>query len=170
MRQMRMLWEQHSCWTRAAIVSLVFDLPNVDAVVGRLLRNPVDFENTLRFFYGDSIASRFKDLLTEHLTLSADLVKALKAGNTQEAQELERKWYENGEKIAVFLGRINPYWSAEQWRMLMRHHLDLVKAEAGAILEGNHEASIGIYDEIEQQAMVMADVMASGIINQFGVR
>lgn len=52
----------------------------------------------------------------------------------------------------------------------MRHHLDLVKAEAGAILEGNHEASIGIYDEIEQQAMVMADVMASGIINQFGVR
>ncbi|MEK3796659.1 hypothetical protein MHI18_00125 [Peribacillus sp. FSL H8-0477] len=39
---MRMLWEQHVFWTRLTIVSLVFSIPDSDAVVTRLLRNSVD--------------------------------------------------------------------------------------------------------------------------------
>ncbi len=39
----RLLWEQHSTWTGAAITSIVFKLPNEDPVVNRLLRNPQDF-------------------------------------------------------------------------------------------------------------------------------
>src|SRR5690554_7087513 len=158
----RMLWEQHSVWTRSTISSLVFDLPNEEFVVNRLLRNPVDFEQILRPYYGERIASRFRDLLTEHLVVAADIVNAAKAGNTEEAEEAERIWYLNADAIAVFLGQINPYWSQEQWRMMLHHHLALVKEEAATMLAGNYEVSIRVYDELEIQALGMADVMAKG--------
>lgn len=168
--QIRSLWVQHTYWTAAAVVSLVLGLPNADAVVGRLLRNPVDFEKMLTFYYGPRIASRFKDLLTEHLVLAADIINAIKAGDNQRAQELERRWYQNGDAIAEFLGKINPYWSEEQWRAMMRQHLDLVNEEVKATFAGDYEAAAMIVDELEEQAMVMADVMAGGIIRQFGIR
>jgi hypothetical protein len=165
----RMLWEQHDVWTRSTISSLVFNLPDVDPVIARLLRNPVDFEYALQPFYGEKIASKFRDLLTEHLTIAADIVKASKAGNTQAAAEAERKWYANADAIAVLLGSINPYWSQEEWRRMLYQHLALVKAEAVDMLIGQYQADVVVYDQIEAQSLGMADVMAEGIIKQFHV-
>lgn len=164
-----MLWEQHGAWTWSTIISLVFGLPITDSVVARLLRNPVDFERALQPYYGDGIAATFRDLLQEHLVIAADLVKAAKAGNNKAAAEAERKWYANADAIAVFLGNINPYWSQEQWRMMMRHHLALVKAEAVNMLTGQYEVSIAAYDENEIHILAMADIMAEGIIKQFNI-
>lgn len=165
----RLLWEQHGVWTRSTIVSLVFDLPDTEYVVARLLRNPVDFENVLRPYYGERIAAEFRNLLREHLVLAADLVKAAKAGDNKAAAEAERLWYANADAIAAFLGRINPYWSQEQWRAMMRQHLALVKTEAVEMLTGNYEAGVAVYDQIQLQALGMADVMADGIIRQFNI-
>ena len=164
-----MLWEQHAVWTWSTIISLVFGLPITDSVVARLLRNPVDFERALQPYYGGRIAAAFRDLLREHLVLAADLVIAAKAGNNEAAAEVERKWYTNADAIAVFLGRINPFWSKEQWRMMMRRHLDLVIAQAVNMLTGNYETSIAAYDENEMHILTMADVMAEGIIKQFHI-
>ena len=68
---LRLLWEQHIVWTRLTILSIVFDLPDLDLVTNRLLRNPKDFEALLMPLYGDSAASRFEELLTSHLTIAA---------------------------------------------------------------------------------------------------
>lgn len=165
----RMLWEQHDVWTWSTIMSIVFGLPIADAVVARLLRNPVDFERALKPFYGDRIAAKFRDLLTEHLVIAADLVKAAKAGDNKAAAEAERKWYANADAIAVFLGNINPYWSQEQWRRMLHRHLALVKAEAVNMLTGQYEASIAAYDQNEIHTLGMADIMAEGIIKQFNI-
>jgi len=164
-----MLWEQHDVWTWSTITSLVFGLPNVDAVVARLLRNPVDFERALQPFYGERIAAKFRDLLKDHLVIAADLVKAAKAGDNKAAAEAERKWYANADAIAVFLGSINPYWSQEHWRMMMYRHLALVKTEAVSLLAGKYEAAIAAYDENEMHTLGMADVMTDGIIKQFHI-
>ena len=166
MNSLRMLWEQHDVWTRATIVSLVFALPDVDFVTKRLLRNPADFGQALRPYYGDRIASKFSDLLKNHLVIAADLVKASKAGDNKAASEAEKKWYANADEIAAFLGSINPYWSEEDWRTMMHAHLSLVKAEAVNMLTKNYEAATSVYDEIERQSLEMADTMAAGIINQ----
>ncbi|MDD3653778.1 MAG: acetylglutamate kinase [Desulfotomaculaceae bacterium] len=166
---LRMLWEQHDVWTRSAIVSIVFGLPDLDFVVARLLRNPVDFEHALQPFYGDRIAATFRDLLKNHLVIAADLVKAAKAGNTTAAAEAERKWYANAGEIAVFLGNINPFWSQDQWRNMMNRHLALVKAQAVNMLSGQFATSIAAYDENELHTLGMADVMAEGIIKQFNI-
>lgn len=166
----RQLWEQHSAWTRMTIMSLVFDLPDVELVTQRLLQNPVDFGNALKEFYGDEIASKFSDLLKEHLVIAAELVKAAKAGDNKTAADAEKRWYANADEIAAFLAKINPNWSEEEWKMMLHRHLMLVKAEAVSMLTKNYEQGIKIYDEIENQALGMADEMTQGIVNQFPER
>lgn len=112
---MRMLWEQHGSWTRMAVTSLVLGLPDEDLVIKRLLQNPLDFANTLKFFYGNKISLKFSDLLKDHLVLAAQLIKAAKAGNNKLATEAEAKWYKNANDLANFLSYINPYWSKKDW-------------------------------------------------------
>jgi len=167
MNKMRMLWEQHGAWTRMTIMSIVFGLPDEELATKRLLQNPVDFANALRFFYGDKIATKFSDLLKSHLVIAAQLVKAAKAGDNSSAAEAEKKWYENADEIATFLSYINPHWSKESWKAMLHEHLALVKAEAVAMLTKDYAAGIKVYDKIESQALEMADVMATGIIKQF---
>ncbi|EPY2278847.1 LysM peptidoglycan-binding domain-containing protein [Clostridium sporogenes] len=163
----RMLWEQHSVWTRLAIMSIVAGSPDEELVVARLLRNPKDFEEVLRLFYGDDVAAEFNKLLTSHLVIASEIVKASKAGNTNAAADAEKRWYENADQIAELLSRINPYWYFEDWKEMLHEHLALVKAQAVALLTSDYEKGISIYDEMEAQALEMADMMADGIIKQF---
>lgn len=164
---LRLLWEQHIVWTRLTILSIVFDLPDLDLVTNRLLRNPKDFEALLMPLYGDSAASRFEELLTSHLTIAAQLVSAAKAGDARAAADVEQMWYANADEIAVFLGRINPYWSMQQWQTMLYEHLALTKTEAVNILTGKYAECISVFDQIEMQALEMADVMTYGIVMQF---
>lgn len=164
---MRMLWEQHVVWTRLTIISIVENLPDVELVTKRLLRNPKDFENALEPFYGNRIASEFNSLLTSHLTIAADLVKAAKAGDSKAAAKFEKEWYANADEIASFLGSINPYWPREEWRKMLYEHLSLTKSEAVDLITKKYKESIEVYDKIEMQALEMADMMAEGIIKQF---
>lgn len=164
---MRLLWEQHVYWTRMVILSMVFGLPDTEFVTNRLLQNPKDFEAALKPFYGQDIAAGFEKLFTSHLTIAAELVKAAKAGDSAAAADAEKRWYANADQIAAFLGRINPYWSAQEWRKMLYDHLAMTKTEAVDILTHKYADSIGIFDTIERQALAMADKMTQGIVRQF---
>jgi hypothetical protein len=163
----RMLWEEHDVWTRSTIVSITFSLPDLDFVIRRLLRNPVDFGRVFAFFFGPRIGAEFARLLEIHLVLAAELVEAGKARDTAAVAEIERKWYANADEIAAFLGRINPFWSEEEWKEMLHEHLALVNDEEVYYLTGNYAAGVAIYDEVERQTLEMADMIAFGIFKQF---
>lgn len=166
-KHLRMLWEQHVFWTRLFIISAVFDLPDLDVVTNRLLRNPKDFAEALSPIYGEAIASKFSDLLTNHLTIAAQLVKAAKAHDNNAAAQAEKQWYTNANEIAAFLAQINPYWSEQEWRRLLHMHLAMTKQEAVDYLNHDYAASVSTFDNIEREALEMADVMTNGIVKQF---
>lgn len=163
----RMLWEQHVTWTRIAVMGIVHDLPETDLILQRLLRNPTDFADAFRPFYGDEEANAFGDLLHNHLTIAAQLVRDAKAGNTDAVTQDEKKWFENANQIADFLGSINPYWSTDDWSAMMNEHLELLRDNTLQMLAGDYEQSINGYDDIEAQALEMADMMCEGIARQF---
>lgn len=164
---MRLLWEQHVYWTRMVILSLAFGLPDTEFVTNRLLRNPRDFEAALKPFYGEDIAAKFSELFTTHLTIAAELVKAAKAGDSAAAADAEKRWYANAYQIAAFLGSINPYWSAQAWQKMLYDHLAMTKTEAVDILTQKYADSIGMFENIEREALEMADMMTQGIVKQF---
>ncbi len=164
---MRMLWEQHVYWTRLLIISIVFALPDTDLVANRLLRNPKDFEAALKPFYGEDIAAKFAKLFASHLTIAAELVKAAKAGDNTAAADAEKRWYANASQIAAFLGNINPYWSTQEWQKMLFNHLAMTKSEAVYFLTQKYADTISMFENIEQEALIMADMMTQGIVKQF---
>jgi hypothetical protein len=164
---MRLVWEQHVYWTRMTINSIVFDLPDVDAVTARLLRNANDMGNLLKPFYGNRIAEMFSNLIREHLLIAAELVKAAKAGNQKAVADAERRWYANGAEIAKFLSRINPFISRREFQEMFFEHLALTTKEALFIIQNNFQASIAVFDKIEAEALQMADTITNAIVKQF---
>ncbi|WP_404319170.1 acetylglutamate kinase [Bacillus lumedeiriae] len=167
MRNERSLWEEHVAWTRMAIISLIFKLPDVDFVLARLLKNAADMGEMFRPLYGETAANTYATLIKEHLLVAADLVKAALAGDAAAANAAERKWYANADKIAVFLNSINPYLPKEEVKKMFYRHLDLTKQEAVSMIKGDYQKDIAIYDEIEKQAREMADTISDAMIKLY---
>lgn len=110
---------------------------------------------------------KFRDLLTEHLKIAGNLVNAAKSGDAATVNQEREKWYANADEIAAFLAGINPYWSKDQWTSMLHKHLKLTEEEAVARLMGQYAKDVALYDVIEDQALMMGDYMAEGIIRQF---
>lgn len=164
------LWMQHSEWTRMAFASIIFNNPDEEAVTDRLLRNPVDFYFLLRSFFGERAALAFRDLLSEHLMLAADLVRATMAGDTDKANRINSRLYENADEISNLLSSINQFWSFNEWRNMLYMHLDLAKEMAEEMINGNFEDSINTYDKFEEEVLMMAGIMAQGLMNFINYR
>lgn len=163
----RMLWEQHVAWTRMAIMSILNDLPETELVLQRLLRNATDFADVFEQYYGEESAMEFGGLMTDHLTIAAEIVRAAKAGDNETMTQADQRWRQNANLIAEYLGSVNPYWSVDDWSAMLNEHLDLLSESVADSIAGNYEKVINGFDDIEMQALEMADMMAEGIIMQF---
>ena len=163
----RMLWEEHYHWTTMAIVAIIQELPQTEVVVQRLLRNPTDFANAFAPFYGEEDAQRLEELLTNHLTIAAELVQAAQAGDDNALADADARWRQNADNIAAFLGEINTNWSVEDWEAMLNEHLDIISAFVEAWIAGNNEEAITQIDNMEAQILEMADMMVYGISEQF---
>ncbi len=163
----RLLWMEHVNWTRMAITSIVFNLPDVQFVEARLLRNATDLGNCLRPFYGDQIADRYASLIHDHLLIAAQLVSAAAKSDTATAAAKEKAWYQNADEISLFLSRINPYLSEAEVKKMFYTHLDLTKQEAVTMIQKKYKEDIEIFDQIVMEALLMSDMIAEAIVKQF---
>ena len=166
---MRSLWDEHVAWTRMAIISLVFDLPDINEVLARLLKNAEDMGNMIRRLYGDTVAETYSRLTQEHLLIAAYLVNAAIAEDAQAAQTAEEKWYQNADEIAAFLNSVNPFLEESVVRDMFYTHLDLTKQEVVFMINGEFEKDIAVYDEIEKQAREMADMISDAMVKHYPV-
>lgn len=164
---MRLLWSQHVYWTRAAVIALINDSPNLDMVLARLLRNAPEMGDALVPYYGKEAGDRYSELIKEHLVLAADLVKAAKAGDTKSFETINKKWYANADDIAEFWSMINPFITKHEMQEMMYKHLELLKAVTTYELQKNYTASINTFDLYELQALHMADEISEAIVAQF---
>ena len=153
-------------WTRSFIISTVDNLGDIDVVTKRLLRNPSDFAEVWKLYYGRGKANRFRELLEEQLLIAADLVNQAKAGSSAGTDLARKKWYANAAEIAMFLAAINPCWSRQEWNKMLDKHLQMTEQEAVTRLQRQYQRNVDIYDDIENQALAMADYMTNGILKQ----
>lgn len=161
--RIRRLWSQHVYWTRFFIISTVSELGDLQAATKHLLQISKDFAQLLCPFFGGKAAGRFDKLFTEHLMIGGDLVNAAKNGQTDQANTLRAKWYENADEIAEFLSSLNRCWNEKMWKEMLYSHLKMTEKEAALRLEKNYTADINNFDAIENEAMKMADHMFCGI-------
>ena len=160
-----MLWMQHSEWTRMAFTAIIFKNPDEEEVLKRLLRNPVDFACFLNVFFDKNMVISFENLLTEHLELAGELVRATMDEDTMGAENINERLYENADELSALLALANPYWQYDEWRTMFYKHLDLAKKMASEMIHGDYEESIRTYDHFEAEVMLMADFMIEGLLN-----
>jgi hypothetical protein len=169
--QMRKLWEDHVTWTRMAIVTFADGSSSFDATAARLLQNQTDIGDAVKPFYGDAAGTQLTALLHDHITIAVELLQAARAGDTVAFDDANTRWYANADDIADFLSSANPRsWPREVMRADMTMHLDQTLAEASHELMADYPASVRDYEAIHLHILDMADMLSSGIMQQFAQR
>lgn len=163
----RELWEQHTMYTRMVINAVVDPEADDMAVTARLLRNPKDFAEVYRKYYGDTAAAEIDRLITEHLGVGKQLIAATVAGETEKAAALNAKWYQNADDWAAYLAKLSPNIHEAAMRKMLRSHLDLVLEQVAARIAKNYPANVEAYDRGEREVLEMADMMSNAILRQF---
>lgn len=166
MNQLRLLWTQHVYWTRFFIISTAAGLADLDAVTKELLQNPKRFARLFAPIYGVRAAEQFQELLTQHLLIAADLVNAAKNGQKDKANEARRKWYQNADELAAFLAGTDSCWSRTKWQTMLYSHLKMTEQEAALRLRGDYTADIQVFNDIEKEALQMADYMYACMVRR----
>jgi len=164
---MRFAWEQHVYWTRMLLISIAERLKDLPEVTDRLLQNPYDIARIFMSYYGNDAANQIAALLTEHLQIGAELITALRDNKSEEADNLNKEWYINADKMAEAFSRLNPHYKRDDLRGMLRRHLELTTQEVAARLAGNYREDIDAFNKVEKEALMMADYFTSGIMKQF---
>jgi hypothetical protein len=168
---MRALWEAHGTWTERAIVDFVGGVPDAPLVIARLLKNQTDIGNAVKPYYGRNGANELTTLLKGHINAAVAVLKAAKSGDSHAVTIAKAAFYANGNDVARFLHDANPHhWSFSAMKTMMRIHLDQVFALAVDQLEGRYAAAVHLYDTYIDHILDMADMLSTGIIQQFPAR
>ena len=169
--EMRALWEAHGTWTERAIVDFVGGLPDTNLVVARLLHNQVDIGNAVKPYYGAAAGNKLTALLKAHITAAVGVLAAAKSGNAHSVATAKATFFANGNQVAAFLHAANPkHWALSDMRTMMRIHLNQVIALAVDQLDGHYAAAIRLYGVYIDHIISMADMLSTGIIEQFPSR
>lgn len=160
---MRSVWEQHVWWTRNLLISIIDSLSDKDIVEKRLLQNPSDIARIYGKFYGPAVEQKIAQLFTQHLQIGGQIMQAAKEGQSNKVATLEKQWKQNADAIADYLSFVVRKYDMETVRKMLYTHLDLTTSQVVNRLARNHVAEVQTFDQIEREALMMADYFAKGI-------
>lgn len=169
-KAMRDHWADHVIWTRQYIIAATSDQPDAQAAATRLLANQDQIGQAIVPYYGQAAGNRLAALLKDHILIAVDLVGAAKANDQGKLQDADRRWHANAADIATFLSGANPNWPRQDVLTMLNEHLALTTKEATARLKKNWSEDVATFDQIFDQAMMMADTLTNGIVQQFPSR
>ena len=164
---MRLAWSQHVYWTRMLLLSIAERLPDETEVTSRLLENPYDIGDIFGRYYGLDAAKQIAALLTEHLQIGAKLITALRDKETDTANELTKQWYDNAGRMAKAFSALNLNYHYEALLKMLNTHLKLTTKEVQMRLEKHYAADIAAFDQVEKEALMMADYFSEGLMRSF---
>jgi hypothetical protein len=135
--------------------------------VNRLLQNQVDIGNAIKPYYGNSAGDQLAALLHDHITIAADLLTALKNGNTSAYNTAYAQWVSNADAIAALLSSVNPNWPLAEMKSMMHEHLKVTGEEAAARKNRDYAGDVTAFENVHLQILKMADMLTEGIVKQF---
>lgn len=154
---LRSVFTDHAVYTSWLIVEkLPDDFPSSKFVATRLLRNPKDINDLLKYVIGENNGKLLEDLFTEHLTLAAGLLDLLLTN--QSVEKAVDKFLANGDKIGSFFHSFSPEKITLKWaQQLMRDHNNFVINLATLRKNENWEEYIETYDRYFAHMMMFSD-------------
>jgi hypothetical protein len=158
------LFNQLAAFMRGTINASIFNNPNLNENLERLMRVPGDFRNSFLLFYGPEIANRMNDLMTSYIANVVNVVEGYKSNNQDLLNRSVQKWYNDANNLSSFLGSINLFWDVNQWRNLFYQYIQLKLEMIVALFSKDFGREIAIYDRIFDVTTIMGTYMARGLI------
>lgn len=162
---MRIVWLKHVWWTREVILAIANNAPWTNQSVEKLLQNPAEMAAVFAPFISPVAQKQMIELFKTHLSLGGDIVTAAKNGQTDRVAELQKQWHKNADQIAQLMASLGLGFNEKEVRKMLYHHLELTTSEALQVLNGQYKQAIATFDEIQNQALMMADYFSCTIIN-----
>jgi hypothetical protein len=131
----------------------------------------LDLGNAVKPYYGAAAGNKLTALRKAHINAAVGVLEAAKSGNEQSVATAKAAFFANGNQVAAFLHAANPHhWALSDMRTMMRAHLNQVIALAVDQLDGHYAAAIRLYGVYIDHIIDMADMLSTGIIQQFPAR
>ena|SRR5271170_2102776 len=158
---MRKLWSDHAFWTREYIIHTLDESPAKYAAEARLMRNQENMGRLFSIYYGHHVGHHLTKLLKEHITITSDLIDAVKSKCS--CHPIKHKWFANANRIAHFLHECNDWWPLPLLQKMMYHHLDLIYNEIVSYNEQKFKKSAVDFEKVYLEIIQMSDILARGI-------
>ncbi|MGN0351125.1 MAG: LysM peptidoglycan-binding domain-containing protein [Roseburia sp.] len=161
--KMERAWMEHVMLARMFMVSFLNNLPDLDAISGRMQRNVGEITNLFSGYFPVENRNRMKEMLTEHEQTFAALLGDLKSGNQESYNQNEKKWYDEGMMLADFLSRANPAYRRRDLNRYLEDHLRLLLSMANEYWNADYEKSMETYDIAREQAEELGRYLAENL-------
>lgn len=165
--ELRELWVDHGNWERLFMISDLSQLPDLTATSNRLMANPIQIGEAIKPFYGNPIGTKLADLLTQHVTLASDVIRAAQTGSEESLTAAKEKWFANADEVGALIGSLGPFLVESDIQIMMRAHCEQLVTEARARVSGDYAGEIAAHDIVEHHLTVLSDSIAHAISNQF---
>ena len=166
---MRLLMTQLALLSRAYMTAVFSGYGNSEAVAKRLYELPLKFKAKAELVFGLPLGEALVSILSFNVVYLNSIVNALLAGDQIAVEYGVQQLYQNGDEIAEYFAKINPFWDADQWKTLLENYNRTLVEEAYALKEGDFEKELDIFDRLLFIALQMGDYLADGLIQYLTV-
>lgn len=162
---LRKLFTDHAVYTKFVINSIVDNTNDLTVVLNRLLENQKDIGNQIRDIIGNESANELIRLLTIHIKLAGEVIKASKMKESHKLlQSKVNILFENGDQIADLLNSLNeeklPY---ETVRDMFHIHNQFIIDMTIERLHGNYLNEQRSYDAYYNEILEMSDAISNAL-------
>lgn len=165
---MRKLWSDHMHWTLATVDAFFNEPSQVETKLNRLLDNQKEIGAAIVPYYGQAAGDKLTALLTVHIQQAVPVLQAAQNNDQAALDKALADWYKNANDIATFLSEANPKnWPTSVTEHHLSTHITQTTEYAVNILKGDYSASTKGFEEALQHMLMLADLLAKGIAEQF---
>ena len=158
-----MAWLNHIIFLKMGLTAFLENLASQNAWKNAVKQNADTILDLFRERYPESIMRRLELLMSDHIRLTYEVAAELKKDPTATTETMQ-DWYINAEEMASLLSRQTPAYEEEELRKMLYQHLDAVRQQTEAYLDGDYETDIRIFMQSEKQILELADFLAAGLM------
>ncbi len=152
-------------WLRNHLIGVLENIPSQTAIETKLfLELPVAEYNELRKYTSDEVAHQFMNIVVRFTLGNWRLTNAYKNEDTYVIDMSISQWNQTADELVAFFAENFQYLEETQWRNLVYELLNLKIEEINALVNGDYNLEIKLYDQIENKAIEIGNNMALSII------
>ena len=152
-------------WVRNYLISVLENHPDQSATGNRLyLELPKDAYHEFRKYFNEEETSQYLDSFSRWIEVNWKLIAAYKNKDQTAINLSIAEWYQIADELAIFFSAINRYIDETELKTLLYDYINLKLKEINALISGNYDLEIKIYNQIREKASQIANLMALSII------